>query len=198
MDAQRTLACLAVAAATLAAGAPARAQAPAGTGPASVALGDAGWPSRGYLGLNLERSHNAFSCSMPGLACEPRLGTYLYGGYKFGKHTGVEVGVRNQGRMERSATGVAEGVDLSLVGQRQLVGTLSLYGRVGATYGRNDTAVMGAAGDNAAGVAFGAGLRWMFAPQASATLGFDTHRLLMDGGTRDGVRAARIGVQWQY
>lgn len=197
MDVQRTLACLACAAGALAGAAPASAQALSTAAGTALSTDASQWPSRGYLGLNLARSRNEFSCGLPGIACEPRLGAYLYGGYKLGKHVGVEVGLRQQGRAERSATGVAEGVDLSLVGQRELVSNLSLYGRVGATYGRNDTTVLPAGAEPFAGLAFGAGLRWMFAPNASATLGFDAHRLLMDG-SRDAVRAAHVGLQWTY
>jgi hypothetical protein len=204
MFVQRTLACLACAAAS---SLPAAAEAQgldsgSRAGSSSSIIG--AWPSRSYLGLNLGRTRNELSCEMPGLGCDMRsAATHLYGGYMLNRHMALEVGYLDFDRLQRELGPTrAQGLHLSLVGRAQIGEALGVFGHLGTTYSRSDTSALGAAAapgaESGFGLSYGAGVSWAFSPRGSATLGWDSQELRLPGMGRDTLRTTRLGLQWRY
>jgi OmpA-OmpF porin, OOP family len=173
----------------------------AGTGSVSAVSSVSAWPSRSYLGLHLGRTRTELSCGLPGFACEPRMSTHLYAGYSLNRHVAVELGYLDASRAATALPIRTQAATLGLVGQTRLGEALGAFARVGTSYGRNETAVLGAGPapvQTGFGVSYGAGLSWAFSRRGSATLGWDSHDLLMPGGGRDTVHSTNLGLQWRY
>lgn len=180
----------------------------------AVACGGASAQSKGvsfqtgksYLGLNLGRSHFDTDCGTTTLVCDRAdRSAKLSVGTAISEHFGVEASLVDLGSIPRlGGTTRAQGLDLSLVGRARLLPSLSVFGKVGPTYGRTDTSVMGAPSGTPAGTEHGLGLAWGggvsydITSHVSATLEVDSHDLRFAGGTRDPVRSTSLGLQFRY
>lgn len=161
---------------------------------------------RSYLGLNLGRSRYGMACGGSTLLCDDsERPTHFYTGSMIGQSWGVEVGYLNMPRIARAdgqARG-AQGLNLSLVGKAQVGRSLSVFGKLGTTYGRSDTSVLGASsgalpGEQGFGLSYGGGLSLDFTPRLSATLEWDSNDFRFAGGTREPVRSTSLGLQYRY
>jgi len=161
--------------------------------------------SRSYLGLNPGRSRHNVSCSTTALLCDDSDRTAeLYAGTMIGNFWGVELGYLNMGRIAR-ATGEtrAQGLNLSLVGKAQVARSMRVFGKVGSTYGRSETAALAGSSistgaEQGFGLSYGAGVSYDFTPRLSATLELDSNDLRFPGGARDPVRSTSLGLQYRY
>lgn len=178
---------------------PARAQQePAATFNAPHAYAIPGTPTS-YLGLNLGKGLTS-NCPTTQLFCESRdRSAQMYAGRMFSRHWGAEVGYVDTGRLLRpEGESRAQGLNVSLVGRAQM-STLGVFGKVGTTYGRSDTSVMGnaAAGgpDQGFGLSWGGGLSYDITPRLSATFEWVSYDLRMQGGP---VRSTSLGLQYRY
>lgn len=159
--------------------------------------------TRSYLGLSLGRGLTASDCPATLLICDNRdRSAQIYAGRMFDRHWGAEVGFVDTGRLA-SAMGESrsQGLNLSLVGRTRIASSLGVFGKVGTTYGRSDTSVMG----NAAapgpdlgpgfGLSWGGGLSWDFTPRLSATFEWGSYDLHAPTGP---VRSTSLGLQYRY
>jgi len=169
--------------------------------------GERTWPaaSDGYLGLQIGSSGFQVPCGSVAFPCDDSAtSAHLYAGTMVSRHVGVELGYVHMGRIERGGGRTrAHGLNASLVGRAPLARSLGVYGRLGATYGRTSTSVMGASGiaagnEDGLGISYGLGLSWNFSPRASAIVGWDSHDFRFAGGDRDPVRSTSLGLQWRY
>ena len=157
--------------------------------------------TRTYLGFTVGRSLET-NCPAAVLVCENReRPAQLYAGTMFGRNWGAELGFVDSGRLVRTiGESRAQGLALSLVGRTQLFGSLGVYGKVGTTFGRSDTAVMGNAPASGAeqgfGIAYGGGLSYDFTKRLSATFEVDSFDLRFANGPP--VRSAKLGLQYRY
>jgi hypothetical protein len=156
--------------------------------------------TRSYLGLSLGRGLTSNDCPTTLLFCESRdRSAQIYAGRMFDRHWGAEVGFIDTGRLV-SATGEtrSQGLNLSLVG-RTHIASVGVFGKVGTTYGRSDTSVMGntaAAGlETGFGLSWGGGVSWDFTPRLSATFEWGSYDLRAPGGP---VRSTSLGLQYRY
>jgi OmpA-OmpF porin, OOP family len=161
--------------------------------------------SRSYLGLNLGRSRYNVSCSTTALLCDDSdRSSELYAGTMVGNFWGVELGYLNMGRIARAGGETqAQGLNLSLVGKAQVARSMRVFGKVGSTYGRSDTAGLAASSlatgsDQGFGLSYGAGVSYDFTPRLSATLELDSNDFRFAGGGRDPVRSTSLGLQYRY
>jgi opacity protein-like surface antigen len=153
--------------------------------------------NRSYLGLNVGRS-GADACDTIALVCEQKRPTQLYAGTMIGRYWGTEVGVLNPGR-NFGAENRARGVSFSLVGAARLGNSpVGVFGRLGTTYGRPDTATMGAGPEQGFGLAWGGGVSYAITPRLSATIEMDSRDYRFSSGARDPVRSTSLGLQWRY
>ena len=210
MKALRTLLCL-VFAAVPALWQPVAAQVPASVpAPRAPYLGDpprGAWlpGGRSYLGLNLGRSRYSAPCATTSLLCEDKdRPTELYMGTMIGNFWGVEMAYLNTPRIARGGTEArTQGLNLSLVGKARLADSLNVFGRVGTTYGRPDTSVLGASSgafpsEQGFGLSFGGGLSLDVTPRLSARLEWDSNDLRFSGSGREPVRSTSLGLQYRY
>jgi OmpA-OmpF porin, OOP family len=208
MQVLRPLLCLLFAASALPA--PASAQVASGqekTAPSLDIAPRGSWlpGSRSYLGLNLGRSRYNVSCSTTALLCDDSdRPAELYAGTMIGNFWGVELGYLNMGRIAReSGEARAQGLNLSLVGKAQVARSLRVFGKVGSTYGRSETAALAASSiatgsEQGFGLSYGAGVSYDFTPRLSATLELDSNDFRFAGGGRDPVRSTSLGLQYRY
>lgn len=157
---------------------------------------------RSYLGLNLDRSRYSLACQSTALLCDHS--AQLVIGTMAGKFWGVELGYLDMGRIARGAgESRVQGLNLSLVGRASVGPSLGLFGKLGTTYARNDTAVMGASASPGGpgqgfGLSFGGGLSLDLSPRLSATLEWDSNDWRFAGAGREPVRSTSLGLQFKY
>ena len=159
----------------------------------------------GYMGLNLGRSNFGTSCGNLALRCDNRdtYGHIYLGGY-FNPYFGAEIGYVNLGDIRRAGGSTeADGVNVSLVAKAPLAPNFSLYGKLGATYGR--TRVSAAAGSGIAsgrekdwGGAYAVGASYDFSSNWAAVLEFNRTRFNFAGNDREWVRSTSIGLQYRF
>jgi opacity protein-like surface antigen len=199
MAAQRNLLCLVLATGSAWAAPPLTPPAAAPGSPFMLGAPRADWlpGNRSYLGLNVRRSA-AEGCDTITLVCEERRPTQLYAGTMVGRYWGAEVGVLNPGRNFGAETR-GQGVSFSLVGAARLGNSpVGVFGRLGTTYGRPDTAIMGAGPDQGFGLAWGGGVSYAVTPRLSATIELDSRDYRFSSGAREPVRSTSLGLQWRY
>jgi OOP family OmpA-OmpF porin len=160
----------------------------------------AGWnPAiRSSLGLQLESVQAGAPCPVTALVCDARDRTaHLRAGAMVGRYWGLQLGYADSGRIP-AGEGRALGMNFSLVGKAPLGASFDVFGKLGTTYSRPDTAVLGAGGDPGFGLSFGAGLRFAFTPRLSATVEWDSNDFRFPGTGREPVRSTSLGLQYRY
>jgi OOP family OmpA-OmpF porin len=163
--------------------------------------------SRSALGLNLgrsQRSQSSLPCASTTLLCDSgERAAHLYANAMVGKYWGVEVGYVDMGRIALAGSeGRAQGLNLSLIGKASLGQSLGVFGKLGTTYGRTETSMLGAGtlagSEQGFGLSYGAGVSFALTPRLSATLEWDSNDLRLPGGGRDPVRSTSLGLQYRY
>jgi OOP family OmpA-OmpF porin len=160
-----------------------------------------GFAARSYLGLNPARAPSAISCESIELLCAKSRDwpSQLYAGTHLNDSFRVEVGMLNFGRLPHfGADARAQGLNLSLVGNARLGRSFGVFGKLGTTYGRTETAVMGAGPQQNFGMSWGGGVSYQITPRLSATFELDSHELSFAGGVRDPVFSTSLGLRYRY
>jgi len=162
-------------------------------------------PARGYLGLSLGRSRYGASCGGIAFVCDDTdQSVRVSAGAMSGNYWGVELGYMDLGTMARAGGKTkAQGLNLSLVGKAPVWQSFSIFGKVGATYGRTETSTAAgsaitAGTERGLGLSYGAGVSYDFTPRLSATLEWDSNDFRFAGGGRDPVRSTSLGLQYRY
>ena len=200
MKAVRDLLCLVSAASALALPLAAHAQS---AGSLSSTWQANWYPSpRSSLGLHLSRSQPSLPCGVTALICETAApATQLQAGAMVGRFWGVELGYVESGRIV-AREGRTQGLNLSLVGKAPLGQSLGVFGKLGTTYGRSDTSVLGAGPavvpEPGFALSYGAGLSFSLTPRLSATLEWDSNDYRFSGSGREPVRSTNLGLQYRY
>jgi hypothetical protein len=158
--------------------------------------------SRSSLGLHLSRSQPGLPCGATALICETATpATQLQAGAMVGRFWGVELGYMESGRII-AREGRTQGLNFSLVGKAPLGQSVGVFGKLGTTYGRSDTSVLGAGPSPVTepgfGLSYGAGLSLTLTPRLSATLEWDSNDYRFSGGGREPVRSTNLGLQYRY
>jgi OmpA-OmpF porin, OOP family len=159
----------------------------------------------GYLGLNIGRSHYGVSCGGTAFVCDNTdRSIRISAGTMASNYWGVELGYVDLGKIARAGGNTrAQGLNLSVVGKAPLAQQFSVFGKVGATYGRTETSSLAGSGiaagtERGLGLSYGAGLSWDFTPRLSATLEWDSYDFRFASGGRDPVRSTSLGLQYRY
>jgi opacity protein-like surface antigen len=161
---------------------------------------------RNYVGLDASKLRRDTGCSPAVLVCDRSdIAPQLYAGRNLDGFWSLEARTMDTGRFTTGPTqGRARGLDFNLVGRMSLAPSLNVFGKVGATYGRAETAPLGpttafgTGTEQAFGPTYGAGVRYDFSPRVSATLEWDTHDLRLSNGQRDPVRSTSLGLRFRY
>ena len=159
----------------------------------------------GYIGLNLGRSEYNVSCGTLPFACDERDDFARFTlGANVTQNFGYELSYLNNGKINRAGGDTrAQGLNLSAVGRIPLAQQFSLFGKVGATYGRTRTNAAAGTGiasgsDSGFGLGYGLGASWDFAPQWSVTLEWERHDYHFAGNGRDNIDATSVGVRYRF
>lgn len=160
---------------------------------------------RGYVGLSLGRSRYTVPCGATSFSCDNSdNSTQVSAGSMLGNFWGVELAYLDMGRISRVGGSTrAQGLNLSMVGRAPVWHSLGVFGKLGATYGRTETATTAGSSlvngsDRGVGLSYGAGVSYDFTPQLSATLGWDSHDFRFAGSGRDAIRSTSLGLQYKY
>lgn len=194
----------ALAALTLAATAPV-AMAQSTTG---MSMGGDGWSmlpytQRGYVGLNLGKPKYDLGCPV-GLACDdPSTMVKVYTGGMVNEWLGAEVGYLHMGSADRAGgTTRAQGLNLSFVGRVPL-GAVSLFGKVGTTYGRTKVSADIGSGvvtgkDSGWNTSYGVGAGFELSRNSSIVLEWERHGFDFAGVGRQHVKATSLGYVHRF
>lgn len=160
---------------------------------------------RSYLGLNLGRSHYGVDCGGTAFVCDTSdRSVKITAGAMPGNYWGVEVGYLDLGTIARAGGKTkAQGLNVSVVGKAPVAQQFSVFGKVGATYGRTETSSASTSGiaagtEHGLGLSYGAGLSWDFTPRLSAVLEWESNDFRFANGGRDPVRSTSLGLQYRY
>lgn len=184
----RTLSGIVLALAGLTVGAAAQAQSTStmGRGTGSSYDGGTSWyaPAGGrYIGLNAGRA------DYPGGGNGDAYS--LYTGGMWGQNFGLELGATDFGN---AGDRDAYGFNLSAVGRVPLTPAFSVFGKLGALYGRTEAAGVK---DSGWGETYGVGVDFNFTQNLTAVLQYDRSRLHFAGG-RDHLNNTSVGLKYRY
>jgi hypothetical protein len=166
------------------------------------------YTSDGYVAIGIGQGQfSNSSCGvLPGLSCDDNsdLSGRLAIGGLFNRVFGVELAAIHFGTTDRAGGQTkAYAANLSLVARLPLASSFSLFGKVGATYGRTVvTATPGSLVPTGRsfgwGPSFGAGLSYDFNPIQSVVLEWEHHDLRFPGTGRQGVKNTTVGYVHRF
>jgi OOP family OmpA-OmpF porin len=89
------------------------------------------------------------------------------------------------------------------VGKFPLSPSFNLLGKVGTTWGRTDVSAYPASGiasgsEDGFGLSYGVGAEYVFSPQWSTTLQYESYDLKFAGDRTDNVAATTLGVRYKF
>lgn len=161
---------------------------------------------KSYLGLSLGRPRYHVACATTSMLCDDKdRPAQFYAGRMLGDFWGAELSYLNMGRLGRDgvAESRAQGLNLSVLGKAQLGPSLEVFGKVGTTYSRTETAplaaiTIGTGSSQGFGLSWGGGVSYEFSPRLSAKLEWESHDMRFGGGGRDPLRSTSLGLQYRY
>lgn len=136
-----------------------------------------------YIGLNAGRTD--YSGSDKGDAYG------IYVGGMWNQNWGLEFGASDFGSDNSRK---AYGFNLSAVGRMPLTPAFSLFGRLGALYGRTE---LNGVKDSGWGETYGVGVDFNFTQNLTAVLAFDRSHLKF-AGDRDHIQVTSVGLKYRY
>lgn len=201
----RTLSATVLAVAAIAGSVGAQAQTSTSSGMGSMGGYSFYAPGSGYIGLNVGQSHYTLGSGVGGYGSNSHDTVYnLYAGSYFSNNFGFEVGYTDFGKIGRAGGQTdAEGINLSLVGRAPIANSFNILGKLGTTYGRTHVSSAANSGINSGGesnwgISYGIGAEWAFAPQWSAVVQYDEHKLKFAGGDKDRIGATTVGLRYRF
>ena len=126
------------------------------------------------------------------------------GGTYFNNNLGLELGYTDFGSINRAGgTTKANGLNLSLVGKLPLNPSFNLLGKVGTTYSRTDVSSNPASGivagsKNDFGLSYGIGAEYLFSPQWSAVLQYESQDMKFAGDRTDRVGVTSLSARYHF
>jgi hypothetical protein len=158
----------------------------------------------GYIGLNVGKPHYSVPCGPVGDCDNPSASADLYVGGMFNRYASIEFGYLHMGDADRGGGETrAQGLNLSLVGHAPVWSNLSLYGKVGTTYGRTNVerplgVGLATGHESGWGPSYGFGATWDFNNNWSAVLDWQRNKFEFAGVGKEWVRATSLGVRYRY
>lgn len=126
------------------------------------------------------------------------------GGTYFNNNLGLELGYTDFGSINRAGgTTKADGINLSLVGKLPLNPSFNLLGKVGTTYSRTEVSSNPASGIVAGsksdfGLSYGIGAEYLFSPQWSAVLQYESQDMKFAGDRTDRVGVTSLSARYHF
>lgn len=166
-------------------------------------------PGSGYVGLSVGKSDFVLDddISVFGSDFGSDKGDTSYGvqaGGYFNNNFGIELGYTDFGTVNRAGgSTTADGINLSLIGKMPLNPSFNLLGKVGTTYSRTDVTANPATGiasgsESGFGLSYGIGVEYVFTPQWSAVLQYESQDMKFAGDRDDRVANTSVGVRYRF
>lgn len=196
----RTAASLIFAAATLSLAAGAQAQ----SGPSNnkAPLYGAG---SSYLDLGVGQSDYSLGNGIGVFGSDQGDTSYsLRGGRYLGENWGVELGYTDFGSVARAGGRTkADGINISLIGKLPLNPNFNLLGKIGTTYSRTDvssnpTSGVAAGSNSDFGLSYGVGVEYVFTPQWSTALQYESTDMKFAGDRNDRVGVTTLSARYRF
>jgi len=162
-------------------------------------------PGSGYIGLSVGQSDYSLDNGID--LFESDQGDTSYGiqlGNYFSTNFGVEIGYTDFGSVNRAGgTTKADGVNLSLIGKLPLNPMFNVLGKIGTTYSRTDVSSNPASGivagsENGFGLSYGVGVEYVFTPQWSTVLQYESQEMKFAGDRDERVGATSLSVRYMF
>lgn len=166
-------------------------------------------PGSGYVGLSVGKSDFALDDGIgilgSNFGSDQRDTSYgiQAGGY-FNNNFGIELGYTDFGTVNRAGgSTTADGINLSLIGKMPLNPSFNLLGKVGTTYSRTDVSAFPGTGivsgsESGFGLSYGIGVEYVFTPQLSAVLQYESQDMKFAGDRDDRVSNTSVGVRYRF
>ncbi len=125
-------------------------------------------------------------------------------GSYFNDNVGMEIGYTDFGTVNRAGGSTrARGLSLSLVGKFPLSPAFNLLGKIGTTYSDTDTSAdplsrVATGSANGFGLSYGLGVEYVFTPQWSALLQYESHDVQFAGDNTDRIGVTTLGVRYRF
>ena len=158
----------------------------------------------GYIGLNVGKPHYSVPCGPVGSCDNPDASANLYVGGMFNRYASIELGYLHMGDADRGGGETrAHGLNLSLVGHAPVWSNLSLYGKIGTTYGRTRVEQplgpgLATGSESGWGPSYGFGAAWNFNNNWAAVLDWQRNKFEFAGIGKEWVRATSLGIRYRY
>lgn len=126
------------------------------------------------------------------------------GGSFFNNNVGMEIGYANFGTINRAGgTTKAQGLNLSLVGKMPLNANFNLLAKIGTTYSHTEVSSDPASGivagsESGFGLSYGIGAEYLFSPQWSGVLQYESQNLKFAGDRTDRVGVTSLSARYRF
>lgn len=162
-------------------------------------------PGSSYVELGIGKSDYSLGNGIGAFGSDQGDTSYsVRGGALFSNNFGAEIGYTNFGSINRAGgTTKAEGINLSLIGKMPLNANFNLLGKIGTTYGRTDVSSNPASGivagsERGFGLSYGLGAEYLFTPQWSAVLQYESQDMKFAGDRNDRVGVTSLSARYHF
>lgn len=183
---------------------PCLAQSPARDSTLDEGFSPANLGKSGYLGIDFGQARYSTGCGFGGYRCKnPDLAGRIHAGGLFNDYVGVELGYVHMGSAERAGGRTsAQGVNFSLLG-RYPIGSLSMFAKVGATFGRTEVTADALSGlptgvSKGWGGSYGAGLSYEMARSSALVIEWERHDFRFQGQGKREVQMTTLGYRYKF
>lgn len=159
-------------------------------------------PGSGYVGLTAGKSDFSLDNSFGSDSGDNAYGIQL-GGYA-NNNFGLELGYTDFGTIDRAGGNTtADGFNISVIGKFPLTPAFNLLGKIGTTYSRTEVSAnpflgVASGSEEGFGLSYGLGVEYMFTPQWSAALQYESHDMKFAGNRDDRVDVTSVGVRYRF
>lgn len=128
----------------------------------------------------------------------------MRGGSFFNANLGMEIGYTHFGKVKRAGgTTKAEGLNLSVVGRMPVSPSFNVLGKIGTTYSdthvsSNPASGVAAGSEKDFGLSYGIGAEYLFTPQWSGVLQYESTRMQFAGDRSDRVGLTSLSARYRF
>ena len=162
-------------------------------------------PGSSYVELGIGKSDYSLGNGIGAFGSDQGDTSYsVRGGALFSNNFGAEIGYTNFGSINRAGgTTKAEGINLSLIGKMPLNPNFNLLGKIGTTYSRTDVSSNPASGvvagsERGFGLSYGIGAEYLFTPQWSGVLQYESQNMTFAGDRDDRVGVTSLSARYHF
>ncbi len=162
-------------------------------------------PVSSYIDLGVGQSDFSLGNGTGLFGADRRDTAYAIRGGGFSSNNlGAEMGYTDFGSINRAGGSTkAQGINLSLLGRLPLNASFNLLGKLGTTYARtrvssNPLAGVAQGSERGFGLSYGLGAEYLFSPQWSTVLQYESQKLKFAGDETDRVGLTTLSARYRF